>query len=77
VVYAKGGAWAGYDVAGRWKLDGDRLTTRVTERGGFDRPARKVTGERPSTAIVLSLSQTELALRLADGSTQRLRRCRS
>jgi hypothetical protein len=76
VVYGKDGAWAGYDVSGRWTLDGDRLTRRVTERGGFDQPGRKVSGEKPVTATILSLSQTELTLRLEDGSTQRLRRCR-
>jgi hypothetical protein len=76
VFYDKGGSWAGYDVSGRWTLNGDRLKTEVTERGGFDRPAVKVSGERPSTATILSLSQTELTLRLADGSTQTLQRCR-
>src|SRR5690242_10508405 len=63
VVYDKEGVWAGYDVSGRWTLDGRRLTTRVTERGGFDQPARKV-GERPSTATILGLSPTDLTLRL-------------
>lgn len=76
VFYGKEGVWAGYDVVGRWKLDGDRLTTWVTERGGYDRPAHRVTGEKPSTATVQSLSQTDLALRLADGSTKALKRCR-
>jgi hypothetical protein len=75
VVYNKEGVWAGYDVSGRWKLDGDRLTTWVTERGGFDEPGRKVS-EKPSTSIILALSQTDLTLRLADGSTQMLKRCR-
>jgi hypothetical protein len=76
VVYDKSGAWAGYNVAGRWKLDGDKLTTWVDERGGYDRPARKVSGEKPSTMTVLSLTPTDLLLRLADGSTQQLNRCR-
>jgi hypothetical protein len=76
VVYDKAGAWAGYDVSGRWTLSGDRLTTEVTERGGYDQPARKVSGEKPSVSRVLSLSQTDLTLRLADGSTQALKRCR-
>lgn len=76
VFYDKDGSWAGYDVAGRWTLDGDRLRTWITERGGFDRPARKVSGEKPSAATILSLSQDALTLRLQDGSTQRLQRCR-
>jgi hypothetical protein len=76
VVYNKEGVWAGYDVSGRWTLDGDRLTTQVTERGGSDRPGRKVSGEKPSVSTILALSQTDLTLRLADGSTQRLKRCR-
>jgi hypothetical protein len=76
VFYDKGGTWAGYDVSGRWTLEGDRLRTWVDERGGFDQPARKVSGEKPSAATLLSLSQTELTLRLQDGSTQRLQRCR-
>ena len=76
VFYDKGGSWAGDNVSGRWTLDGDRLTTSVTERGGFDRPASKVSGEPPSTSKILSLSQTGLTLRLADGSTQTLQRCR-
>jgi len=75
VFYDKGGSWAGYDVSGRWTLDGRHLRTAVTERGGFDRPARKVTGEKPVRATILSLTQTELALTLEDGSTQRLQRC--
>jgi hypothetical protein len=75
VFYDKGGSWAGYDVSGRWTLDGDRLKTEVTERGGFDQPGRKVSGEPASTATILSLSQTELTLRLADGSMQTLQRC--
>lgn len=75
VVYDKEGVWAGYDVSGRWKLDGDRLTTWVTERGGFDEPAHKVSGEKPAAATIVSLSQTDLALRLADGSTRALKRC--
>ncbi len=76
VVYDKEGVWAGYDVSGSWKLEGDRLTTWVTERGGFDQPGRKVSGEKPSTATIVSLSPTDLTLRLADGSTQTLKRCR-
>ena len=75
VVYNKEGVWAGYDVSGRWKLDGDRLTTWVDERGGYDQPGRKVSWERPVTATILSLSQTDLSLRLQDGSTQALKRC--
>lgn len=76
VVYDKAGVWAGYDVSGRWKLDGDRLTTWVDERGGSDEPGRKVSGEKPATATILSLSQTDLTLRLQDGSTRMLKRCR-
>jgi hypothetical protein len=76
VAYDKTGEWAGYDVVGTWKLNGNRLTTRVTERGGYDQPARKVSGEKPSTATVVSLSQSDLVLRLPDGSTQRLQRCK-
>jgi hypothetical protein len=76
VVYDRDGSWAGYDVAGRWTLDGKRLRTQVTERGGFDQPAHKVSGERPSFATILTLSQTELTLQLKDGSTQTLQRCR-
>jgi hypothetical protein len=76
VDYDRTGAWAGYDVSGRWKLDGDRLTTWVTERGGYDQPGRKVSGEKPTTATVLSLTPTDLTLRLPDGSTQALKRCR-
>jgi hypothetical protein len=76
VFYDKGGTWAGYDVAGRWTLDGRQLTTRITERGGFDRPAQKVNGEKPSHATIVSLTETELTLRQRDGSTQTLQRCR-
>jgi hypothetical protein len=76
VFYDKEGTWAGYDVVGTWKLSGDRLTTQITERGGYDRPARKVSGEKPTTMTILSLSQTDLTERLADGSTQTLQRCR-
>jgi hypothetical protein len=76
VVYDKAGVWAGYNVSGRWKLDGDRLTTWVTERGGYDQPGRKVSGEKPSSATIISLSQTDLTLRLENGSTQTLKRCR-
>ncbi len=76
VVYDKGGSWAGYNVAGRWTLEGDRLRTEITERGGFDQPAHKVSGERPSTATILSLTEAELTLRLEDGSLQALQRCR-
>jgi hypothetical protein len=76
VVYDKQGVWAGYNVSGRWTLDGRRLTTLVTERGGFDQPARKVSGEKPAAATVLLLSQTDLTLRLPDGSTRMLKRCR-
>ena len=76
MAYDKGGSWAGYNIAGRWTLAGDRLETVVTERGGFDRPAHTVSGEKPSIATILSLTQTDLTLRLADGSTQSLKRCR-
>jgi hypothetical protein len=76
VVYDKGGTWAGYNVAGRWALDGRQLTTRVTERGGFDRPAQKVSWEKPSRTTILMLTETELTLRQRDGSTQTLLRCR-
>jgi hypothetical protein len=76
VVYDKTGAWAGYDVSGHWTLDGDRLTTWVDERGGYDQPGRKVSGEKPSKMAVLSLTQSDLTLRLPDGSTQALKRCR-
>lgn len=76
IFYDKGGSWAGYNVSGRWTLQGDRLTTTVTERGGFDRPGRTVSGEKPVTANVLSLSETDLTLRLPDGSTQALGRCK-
>lgn len=76
VVYDKGGSWAGYDVAGRWTLDGDRLKTWITERGGFDQPAHTVSGDKPSIATIVSLTQTDLTLRREDGSTERLQRCR-
>jgi hypothetical protein len=76
VFYDRDGSWAGYNVSGRWTLDGRRLRTRVTLRGGFDQPAHKVSGEKPSFATILALSQTALTLRLEDGSTQRLERCR-
>ena len=76
VVYDKEGLWAGDDVSGRWTVDGDRLTTRVTERGGSDQPGRKVSGEKPSVSTILAVSQTELTLRLPDGSTRTLKRCR-
>jgi hypothetical protein len=76
VVYDKDGTWAGYNVGGRWTLDGRHLRTEVTERGGFDQPAGKVSGERPSRLTILSLTESELSLRLDDGSTQTLQRCR-
>jgi hypothetical protein len=76
VFYDKGGSWAGYNVSGSWTLDGVHLRTQVAERGGFDQPARKVSGERPVTATILSLTQADLTLRLPDGSTQALKRCR-
>jgi hypothetical protein len=77
VVYDKGGSWAGYDVSGRWKLRGDRLTTWITERGGYDEPGRTVTGEKPQRSTILSLSRTDLTLRQDDGSTLSLKRCRN
>ena len=76
VAYDKAGTWAGYDVSGRWTLRGDRLTTWVEERGGYDQPGRKVSGEKPKVSTVLALSDTDLTLRQADGSTLSLKRCR-
>src|SRR6185503_6496394 len=55
-VYDKQGVGAGYDGSGRWTLEARHLTTRVPDRGGFDRPGRKVSGEKPATAPILSLS---------------------
>jgi hypothetical protein len=77
VYYDKAGRWAGYNVAGQWKLRGVRLTTWVTERGGYDQPGRKVRGEKATVFTVLSLSQTDLTLKQDDGSTLTLKRCRS
>jgi hypothetical protein len=76
VYYDRDGSWAGYNVSGRWTMDGRHLRTRVTERGGFDQPAHKASGEKPSHATILSLTESELSLRLDDGSTQTLQRCR-
>jgi len=76
VFYDKTGTWAGDNVAGDWALSGDHLTTRVKERGGFDRPARKVTGEKPVSTTILSISRTELVEKLEDGRTLKLQRCR-
>ncbi|MEI9890006.1 MAG: hypothetical protein WDN45_04625 [Caulobacteraceae bacterium] len=77
VVYDKEGAWAGYDVSGRWRLDGHRLTTWVTEIGGYDKPARKVEKAKPAASTVVSMSQTDLVLKLEDGSARSLKRCRN
>jgi hypothetical protein len=74
IIYSKDGTWSHYNEGGTWSLEGDQLTLRVTERGGYDEdPVRKVR-EKPSTSKVLSLTKSELVQR-AGRRTWALRRC--
>lgn len=74
IIYLKDGTWAAYNESGDWTLRGDRLTLRVTERGGTDQPGRTVKDEKPIASTIVSLSKTELVERRDDGKTITLQR---
>ncbi|MEO5772486.1 MAG: hypothetical protein ABIQ32_00010 [Sphingomicrobium sp.] len=76
ISYDANGRFFGYDYEGRWKLNGETLTTIITKRMGPDEKWRRLTTPERGVSTIVALTRERMVERETNGSLRHLHRCR-